>query len=86
MAFRLRSVAGVALIGGTLAGCANSDEMKARFNGRWGPEPAIQAASVDAVAQNQALVLGYLARNTGAVIATDGSISATAVDWYEVAQ
>jgi len=86
MSVRLRSAVSVALIGGALAGCANSDELKSRINGRWGPEPAIQAATVEAVAQNQALVLSYLARNTAAVVNPDGSIRATESDWYEVAQ
>ncbi len=53
---RVRSVVGIVLVGGAVAGCANSDELKARFNGRWGPPPAMQAADVANVAQNQAAV------------------------------
>lgn len=48
---KLRSVVGIVLIGGAAAGCANSDEIKARFNGRWRPDPAIQAASFATEAQ-----------------------------------
>jgi hypothetical protein len=58
---RVRSVVGIVLIAGAAAGCANSDELKARFNGRWGPPPAMQATDVANVAQNQLLVLSYLA-------------------------
>jgi len=83
----LRSAVGIALIGGVLAGCANSDELKARFNGRWGPDPAIQAMDVATVAQNQLLVLGYLERSAGYMTA-DGVLTRqlTAADYTEIAQ
>jgi hypothetical protein len=69
---RLRSAVGIVLIGSAIAGCANSDEIKARFNGRWGPDPAIQAASFATEAQNQLLVLNYLGRSAG-LLASDGT-------------
>jgi hypothetical protein len=73
---------GMVLLGAGLSGCANSDELKARINGRWGPEPTIQANYVDAAAQNQHLVLSYLARNVEAERAS----LPIAQYWYEVAQ
>lgn len=84
MSFRVQSLAGIVLVGGMLGGCVTSDELSARVNGRWGPNPAIQAVAVDTVASNQFMVLRYLARNTGQ-ISTDGVIRSDA-DWYEIAQ
>jgi hypothetical protein len=63
MSVRVRSLLGIILIAGLTAGCV--DNLGARISGRWGPNPAIQAVAVDAVAQNQYLVLSYLARATG---------------------
>jgi hypothetical protein len=87
MLVRLRSVVGIVLIGGAAAGCANSDEIKARFNGRWGPDPAIQAASFATEAQNQSLVLNYLGRSAG-LIASDGTPFRPLLpaDYAEIAQ
>ena len=87
MLVRLRSVVGIVLIGGAAAGCANSDEIKARFNGRWGPDPAIQAASFATEAQNQSLVLNYLGRSAG-LIARDGTPFRPLLpaDYAEIAQ
>lgn len=86
MKLKLRNLVGLTLAGAVLAGCANSDELSARFNGRWGPDPTIRAASIETVAQNQILVLGYLARNTSAAVGPDGRILASPADWYEIAQ
>jgi hypothetical protein len=69
-----------------LGGCVTSDELSARINGRWGPNPAIQAVAVDSVAQNQYMVLGYLARNTGLITADGVPVRGASADWYEVAQ
>jgi hypothetical protein len=87
MTGKLRSVVGIVLIGGVAAGRANSSELKARFNGRWGPDPAIQAASFATEAQNQALVLSYLARSAGYMTA-DGTLirPLIAADYSEIAQ
>jgi hypothetical protein len=60
MLLRVRSFVGVVLASGLMAGCV--DDLGAKFSGRWGPNPAIPAATVDTVAQNQYLVLSYLAR------------------------
>jgi hypothetical protein len=84
MSRRVQNLAGVVLVSGMLGGCVTSDELSARINGRWGPNPAIQAVAVDAVASNQWTVLGYLARNAGMAM-PDGTIRGDA-DWYEVAQ
>lgn len=72
------------LVGSMLGGCVTSDELGARINGRWGPNPAIQAVAVDTVASGQLAVLGYLARNAG-MLTVDGAIRGDA-DWYEIAQ
>ena len=87
MSRKLRSVVGIVLIGGAVAGCANSSELKARFNGRWGPDPAIQATSFATEAQNQALVLSYLGRSAG-LIASDGTPIRPLLpaDYAEIAQ
>jgi hypothetical protein len=70
-----------------VAGCANSDELKARFNGRWGPDPVIQAASFGPAAQNQYLVLSYLQRNAGLIPADAVQLSQLSpAGWNEVAQ
>jgi hypothetical protein len=82
-----RAAVGIVLVGTALSGCANSDELKSRINGRWGPEPAISASYVDAAAQNQALVLSYLAQNVDATSQGGARTPPTAADyWYEVAQ
>jgi hypothetical protein len=75
------------LIAGAVAGCANSNELKARFNGRWGPDPAMQPADVATVAQNQLLVLSYLERSAG-YMAADGTLIRPLVDadYAEIAQ
>jgi hypothetical protein len=57
MLLRVRSFVGIVLTSGMMAGCV--DDLGARFSGRWGPNPAIPAAAVDTVAQNQYLVLSY---------------------------
>ncbi|MFY9952282.1 hypothetical protein [Bradyrhizobium sp.] len=87
MLVKFRSVVGIVLIGGAAAGCANSDEIKARFNGRWGPDPAIQAASFATEVQNQSLVLSYLGRSAG-LIASDGTPIRPLLpaDYAEIAQ
>jgi hypothetical protein len=87
MCRKLGSLAGILLFGGAAGGCANSDEISARFNGRWGPEPALQAATVATVAQNQTLVLNYLGRGAG-FIAEDGTPlrQMAPSDWTEIAQ
>lgn len=84
---RVRSVVGIVLVGGAVAGCANSDELKARFNGRWGPPPAMQAADVANVAQNQLLVLSYLEKSAGYMTA-DGVLlrQLGPTDYAEIAQ
>jgi hypothetical protein len=87
MLAKFRGVVGIVLMGGVVAGCANSDELKARFNGRWGPDPAIQPADVATVAQNQLLVLSYLEKSAG-FVASDGTLirQLTAADYAEIAQ
>jgi hypothetical protein len=87
MSVRLRGVVGMVLIAGAVAGCANSNELKARFNGRWGPDPAMQPADVATVAQNQLLVLSYLERSAG-YMAADGTLIRPLVDadYAEIAQ
>jgi hypothetical protein len=80
----VRGLAGAILVSGVLGGCVTSDELSARINGRWGPNPAIQPVAVDTVASSQLMVLGYLARNAG-MLAPHGSIRGDA-DWYEIAQ
>jgi len=87
MSVIIRSALGMALVGCVAGGCANSDELKARFNGRWGPEPAIQAADVATVAQNQLLVLGYLEKSAG-YMAADRTLTRQLVpaDYAEIAQ
>lgn len=74
------------LASGLMAGCV--DDLGAKFSGRWGPNPAIPAATVDTVAQNQDLVLSYLARATGRGLVTQDGIlvPGTTGDWYDVAQ
>jgi hypothetical protein len=87
MLVRVRSVVGIVLIGGAVASCANSDEIKARFNGRWGPDPAIKAASFATEAENQSLVLNYLGRSAG-LITNDGTPIRPLLpaDYTEIAQ
>src|SRR5665213_1126562 len=87
MSGKFRSLFGVILVGGAAAGCANSSELKARFNGRWGPDPTIQATEFGTAAQNQSLVLNYLARSAG-YVAPDGTFirPLTAADYAEIAQ
>jgi hypothetical protein len=84
---KFRSLVGVFLVGGVAAGCASNSELKARFNGRWGPDPTIQAAEFGTAAQNQTLVLTYLARSAG-LVAADGTFvrQLTAADYTEIAQ
>src|SRR5436309_6713663 len=84
MSRRVQGLAGAMLVSGMLGGCVTSEELGTRINGRWGPNPAIQAVAVDTVASNQLLVLSYLARNAG-MLTPDGIIRADA-DWYEIAQ
>jgi hypothetical protein len=86
MLLRVRSFVGIVLTSGMMAGCV--DDLGARFSGRWGPNPAIPAAAVDTVAQNQYLVLSYLARATGrGLVSQDGVLlPGTTADWYDVAQ
>jgi hypothetical protein len=86
MLLRVRSVVGIVLTSGLMAGCV--DDLGAKFSGRWGPNPAIPAATVDTVAQNQYLVLSYLARATGRGLVTQDGIllPGTTGDWYDVAQ
>lgn len=86
MSLRVRSLAGAAVVSSMLAGCVTSDELSARINGRWGPNPALQAVAVDTVASNQYLVLAYLARNTGLVTPDGVLLRGAPADWYEVAQ
>jgi len=87
MLVRLRCVVGIGLLAGAVAGCANSSELKARFNGRWGPDPAMQPTDVATVAQNQSLVLGYLESSAG-FVGDDGRLNRqlTASDYAEIAQ
>lgn len=87
MLVKLRSLVEIVLIGGAVAGCANSDELKARFNGRWGPPPAMESADVASVAQNQLLVLGYLEKSAG-YMAADGTLirQLAPADYAEIAQ
>ena len=85
MLIRLRGIVGIILIGGAAAGCANSSELKARFNGRWGPEPAIQATSFAAEAQNQLLVLNYLAKSAGYTANSDGTFRLGPAEYSEIA-
>jgi hypothetical protein len=77
---------GIVVISGMMAGCV--DDLAARFSGRWGPNPAIPAAAVDSVAQNQYLVLSYLARATSRGLVTQDGVllPGTPADWYDVAQ
>jgi hypothetical protein len=84
MLIGVRRSAVFVLIGGALAGCANSGELKARINGRWGPDPGMQAADFVAVSQNQAVVLNYIERSLG-YIGEDGRRIGPS-DWKEVAQ
>src|SRR5579872_2782456 len=83
---RVRSLVGIVVISGLMAGCV--DDLAARFGGRWGPNPGIPAAAVDSVAQNQYLVLSYLARSTsrGLVTQDGGLLPGKPADWYDVAQ
>jgi hypothetical protein len=60
-------VTGIVLLGTSLAGCASSDELKQRINGRWGPNPAIQSAEVATVVQGQTDVIRYIAVNSGMI-------------------
>jgi hypothetical protein len=87
MSGRVRSVVGIVLVGAAVAGCANSDELAARFNGRWGPPPAMQAADVANVAQSQLLVLSYLEKSAG-YMAADGTLlrQLGPADYAEIAQ
>jgi hypothetical protein len=84
---KLQSGVAIILMGGAIAGCANSDEMSARFNGRWGPPAAMKSTDVAAVAQNQLLVLSYLEKSAG-YMAEDGTIlrQLGPADYAEVAQ
>ncbi len=87
MLLRARSMVGIVLLSAAMAGCV--DDLGARISGRWGPNPAIQPAVFDAVAQNQYLVLSYLARATGrsSLVTQDGVLlQGASGDWYEVAQ
>jgi hypothetical protein len=84
MLIGVRRSAAIVLLGGALAGCANSGELKARFNGRWGPDPGMQAAEFVAVSQNQAVVLNYIERSLGYVSEDGRRIGPS--DWREVAQ
>jgi hypothetical protein len=86
MLLRVRSFVGIVLTSGVMAGCV--DDLGGRFSGRWGPNPSIPAAAVDTVAQNQYLVLSYLARATGRGLVTQdgGLLPGTNADWYDVAQ
>ena len=87
MSGKFRSLFGVILVGGAAAGCANSSELNARFNGRWGPDPTIQATAFGTAAQNQSLVLNYLERSAG-YVAADGTFirPLTATDYADIAQ
>jgi hypothetical protein len=84
MSLRVRSLAGILLMGGVMAGCV--DDLGARISGRWGPNPAIRPAAVDTVVQNQYLVLSYLARATGRGLITEDGALLAGGDWYEAAQ
>jgi hypothetical protein len=75
MLLRVRSLVGIVLVAGAVTGCANSDEIKARFNGRWGPDPAMQPVDVATVAR-----AGYMAAD-GTLIRPLG-----ASDYAEIAQ
>lgn len=86
MSSKLRSAAGVFLICGLATGC--SDESgKSIFSHRWGPNPAMQAATFIPVAQNQATVINYLGRTAG-FLAEDGTPLRTMTPdaWSEIAQ
>jgi hypothetical protein len=84
MSVGFRNVVGMVLIGGIAAGCSNSD-LKARFNGRWGPDPAIQAGNFGTEAQNQLLVLNYLAKSAGYTPDQDGIFHLGPKDYNEIA-
>jgi hypothetical protein len=77
----------VAITGAVLAGCASSSEIKARFAGRWGPDPSLPSSEVDTVVQNQVQVLNYIVTDSG--IGLDATAQARpllAADWYRVAE
>jgi hypothetical protein len=86
MLLRGRNLLGVLIIGGMTAGCV--EDFGTSISGRWGPNPALQATNVGAVAQNQNLVLTYLAQASGrAVITREGMfVQGTPEDWLEIAQ
>ena len=86
MSRKVGSMAGILLLGAGIGGCANSDELKARVQGRWGPDPTIRATEFAAVVQNQSLVLGFIGRSAG-YVGDDGRFrQMNPADWNDVAQ
>jgi len=72
-----------------LASCTQSD-LRRFATGRWGPNPAIQAVDFGNVAQNQTLVLVYLASQLG-LVTTDANgapvlLPLNQADLYNIAQ
>ena len=82
---QVRSLLGILLIGGMVAGCV--EDFGTSISGRWGPNPALQATNVGAVAQNQTIVLTYLAQASGRVVVTPEGmfVQGTPEDWLEIA-
>lgn len=88
---QIRGAVGIALVGGVLAGCANSDELKSRITGRWGPDPALPSSDVSNVIQNQNRVLYYILCYSGSVPSCADGVNVTppapgSPVWYDVVE
>jgi hypothetical protein len=58
---RVPCVVAIVIAAASVAGCASQQELKGRFTGRWGPNPAIQADDVNSVVSGQWQVLSFIA-------------------------
>ena len=75
----------IMLFAGALANCASKEELKKRFAGRWGPDPAIQESEAKDFSERQSLVLQYIAAQYS--IGTPGENGARfldTTDWIRV--
>ena len=61
---RICALAAVVVGNALLSSCTSSD-IKGRFTGRWGPDPALPAADAESVIANQTRILGYIVLDAG---------------------
>jgi hypothetical protein len=85
---RVHCVAAIIIAAATVTGCASKEEMRGRFTGRWGPNPAIQADDASSVIRGQAQVIKFIITESGiAQFHEQGQLVGLPQDgWFRVAE